>query len=105
MVSAVITVSAATPPPGRKATGTASRAMIATLRAVLTSCVLDQDALEDVGGGLGRVDRPLENREDVLPADHDHRVDPVREQGGDRITVDAISVVLEPMDLDQVPVD
>ena len=29
---------------------------------------------------LGRVDRALEQPEDVLPADHDHRVDPVGEE-------------------------
>src|SRR3954453_602943 len=42
--------------------------------------VLDDDALEDVGASLGRVDRPLEPQEDITPADHEHRVDPVREQ-------------------------
>src|SRR6476661_1541606 len=35
------------------------------------SGVLDDDALEDLRGGLGRVDRLLEHGEHVLPADHD----------------------------------
>src|SRR5689334_4653019 len=38
--------------------------------------VLDDDALEDERDPFGGVDRVLEQLEDVLPADHDHRVDP-----------------------------
>src|SRR5919109_1678476 len=38
------------------------------------SGVLDDDALERVGHVLARVDGLLEALEDVLPADHDHRV-------------------------------
>ena len=38
----------------------------------------------------------------VLPANHDHRVDPVVEQGGDRLARDAVAVVLQPVDLDRV---
>src|SRR5215208_484248 len=40
------------------------------------SRVFDDDALEDVGHVLGGVDGVLEPLEDVLPADHDHGVDP-----------------------------
>src|SRR4029453_10910338 len=90
MVRAVITVSAALPPPGRNATGAASSAMIAMFRTVLSlelttirSRVFYHDSLEDVGGRLCRVDGALQDREDVLPADHHHRVDAVREQGRD----------------------
>ena len=39
---------------------------------------LEGDALEHVGRRLARVDGGLERLEDVLPADHDHRVDAVR---------------------------
>ena len=66
------------------------------------SGVLDDDAFDDVGGRLGRVDRALEPEEDVLPADHDHRVDAVREQRSDRVPVETVAVVLEPVDLDPV---
>src|SRR5215218_6294490 len=61
--------------------------------------VLDDDALEDVRGGLGRVYRPLQDGEDVLPADDDHGVDPVREQRCHGVAGDAVAVVLETVDL------
>ena len=64
--------------------------------------VLDDDALDDVGDVLGRVDRALEDGEDVLPADHDHRVDAAGEERGDGVAVDPVAVVLEPVDLDPV---
>ena len=51
---------------------------------------------------LGGVDRLLEPLEDVLPADHDHRVDAVLEQRGERLAHDAVALVLEPVDLDRV---
>ena len=57
---------------------------------------------EDVGDLLGRVDRLLEPLEDVLPADHDHRVDAALEQRGERLALDPVAVVLEPVDLDDV---
>ena len=53
-------------------------------------------------GLLRRVDRLLEALEDVLPADHHHRVDPVVEQRRDRLAVDPVALVLEPVDLDRV---
>src|SRR5918992_1861252 len=64
--------------------------------------VLDRDALEDVRHVLGGVDRLLEAFEDVLPPDHDHRVDAGVEQRGDRLTGDPVAVVLEPVDLHRV---
>src|SRR5215207_4333437 len=67
--------------------------------------VLDDDALEDVRHVLGGVDRLLEALEDVLPADHDHRVDARVEQRRDRLTGDAVAVVLEPVDLHRVMAD
>ncbi len=42
--------------------------------------LLQRDPLEHVSDGLTCVDGGLERLEDVLPADHDHRVDAAREQ-------------------------
>src|SRR5436190_9143017 len=75
---------------------------IPTLPEAAASRVLDDDALEDVRGGLGRVDRPLEHRKEVLPADDDHRIDPVCEQRRDGVAVEPVAVVLEAVDLDPV---
>src|SRR4051794_14454425 len=66
------------------------------------SGVLDDDALEDVGDCLGRIDRALEALVDVLPTDHDHGVDAALEQRGRGLARDAVAVVLEPVDLDGV---
>ena len=54
---------------------------------------------------LGRVDRVLEALEDVLPADHEHRVDPALEQRRERLADDAVALVLEPVDLDREVAD
>src|SRR4051812_21241547 len=59
------------------------------------SGVLDDDALEDVRRLLGGVDPVLEALEDVLPADHHHRVDPALEQRGQCLAHDAVSLVLQ----------
>src|SRR5438270_10942700 len=56
------------------------------------SRILDDDALEDVGHALGGVDRRLEALEQVLPADHDHRVDPVVEERRHRLAAHAVAV-------------
>src|SRR4051795_10962875 len=64
--------------------------------------VLDDDALEDVRDRLGGVDGVLEPLVDVLPANHDHRVDAALEQRGHRLARDAVAVVLEPVHLDRV---
>ena len=44
----------------------------------------------------------LERVEDVLPADHDHRVDAGDEEVGDRGALDPVALVLEPVDLDEL---
>src|SRR5215210_2015623 len=66
------------------------------------SAVLDDDALEQVGHALGRVDGRLEALVDVLPAHDDHRVDAALEQRGQRLAGHPVAVVLEPVDLDGV---
>src|SRR3954452_12027674 len=59
---------------------------------LLTSAaVLDDDALERVRHVLAGVDGLFEALEDVLPADHDHRVDPVVEQRRDRVAARAVA--------------
>src|SRR3954454_19558618 len=69
------------------------------------SRVLNDYSLDYLGGRLGRVDRLLEHREHVLPADHDHRVDPVGEERGDGVAGNPVAIVLEPVDLDPVLVE
>src|SRR3954447_12951162 len=69
------------------------------------SRVLDDYSLDVLSRRLGRVDALLEHREHVLPADHDHRVDAVGEERGDRVAGDPVAVVLEPVDLDPVLVE
>src|SRR4051812_20045725 len=64
--------------------------------------VLDDDALEHVGHVLAGVDRLLEALVDVLPADHDHGVDAVVEQGGHGLSDYPVAVVLKAVDLDRV---
>src|SRR5919106_390130 len=63
--------------------------------------VLDDDALERVRHVLAGVDGLFEALEDVLPPDHDHRVDAVVEQRRDRVAARAVAVVLEAIDLDR----
>src|SRR4051794_25474646 len=65
------------------------------------SGVLDHDALERVRHVLAGVDGFFEALEDVLPADHDHRVDAVVEEGGDRVAARPVAVVLQAVDLDR----
>ena len=67
-----------------KSNASADATTMTRIRSLCTeaSGVLDDDALEDVGDGLGRVDRALEALVYVLPADHDHRVDAALEQRG-----------------------
>src|SRR3954466_1002319 len=67
--------------------------MVAPLR------VLDDDALERVRHVLAGVDGLFEALEDVLPPDHDHRVDAVVEQRRDGVAARAGAVVLEAVDL------
>src|SRR4051795_13780034 len=70
-----------------------------------SSAVLDDDALEHVRYPLAGVDRLLEPLEQVLPADHDHRIDAALEQRRDRLADDPVAVVLEPVDLDLVVIE
>jgi hypothetical protein len=63
--------------------------------------VLDDDALEDVRHVLGGVDRVLEALVEVLPPDHDHRIDAVAEQRGHRLPAHAVAIVLQTVDLDR----
>src|SRR3954471_19907308 len=65
------------------------------------SGVLDHDALERVRHVLAGVDGFFEPLEDVLPADHDHRVDPVVEERRDRVAARPVAVVLQPVHLDR----
>src|SRR5919108_251530 len=69
------------------------------------SCVLYDNPFEDVGGVLTGVDGVLDPFEDVLPADHDHRVDSVSEERGERLTQQSVSLVLESVHLDEVMVE
>src|SRR4051812_682096 len=85
-----------------KSNASAAPTTMTRIRSLCTSGVLDHDALEDVGDRLGRVDRALEALVDVLPSDHDHRVDAALEQRGCGLARDAVAVVLEPVDLDRV---
>src|SRR3954452_23999124 len=59
--------------------------MMSLLKRPPASRVFYDDALEDVRHGLAGVDRVLEPLVDVLPADHDHRVDAVVEQRRNRL--------------------
>src|SRR3954467_4492039 len=63
--------------------------------------VLDEHVADAVRSRLAGVDRILERLVDVLPADHDHRVDPaVLEQAGARGARDVVAAVLDRLDLD-----
>src|SRR5215210_4721477 len=86
-----------------KSKASAAATTITRIRSPSTcSGVLDHDAFEDVRDPLGRVDGLLEPLVDVLPADDDHGIDPVVEQGSHGLTTDAVAVVLQPVDLDGV---
>src|SRR5215208_3565306 len=76
-----------------------TRSLSMTLYRSARSGVLDHDAFENVRRGLAGVDRVLEALEDVLPADHEHRVDAPLEQRGQRLADHAVALVLEPVDL------
>src|SRR5919112_315649 len=69
---------------------------------VPASAVLDHDALERVRHVLAGVDGLFEALEDVLPANHDHRIDAVVEERRDRVPARAVAVVLQAVDLDRV---
>src|ERR1044072_420770 len=69
--------------------------MMSELTRSPASGILYDDSLEYLRRGLGRVDRVLEHREHVLPADHDHRVDAVGEERGARVAGDPVALLLE----------
>src|SRR4051812_30197924 len=79
-----------------------TRTRMMSLLNARASGVLDDYSLENVRDRLAGVDRVLEALVDVLPADHDHRVDAVVEQRSHRLARHAVAVVLEPVDLDRV---
>ena len=64
--------------------------------------MLDHDAFENVGHVFATVRRVLEEIQRLLPLDHDNRVALVVEQPAERLLVDAVGLVLEPVDLDRV---
>jgi hypothetical protein len=70
-------------------------------RAARGSGVLDGDPREDVRGLLAAVDRVLEALEEIFPADDHRRIDTAHEQRRDRSAHDAVTLVLQAMDLDQ----
>ncbi len=63
---------------------------------------LDGDPAQHVRHAVAGVDALFDPLEDVLPADHHHRVDPALEEGGEALAQQAVALVLEPLDLDQV---
>src|SRR3954449_6428935 len=67
----------------------------------LGSGVLDHDALERVRHVLAGVDGFFEALEDVLPANHDHWIDPVVEERRDRVAARAVAVVPQAIHLDR----
>src|SRR2546421_7638231 len=77
--------------------------MMVRLRSrAVPSGMLDDDALDDVGDVLTLVEAVLEQGVQVLETDEVDGIDPVGEELPDRVTRDAVSLVLEPVDLDPV---
>src|SRR5688500_1834076 len=74
-------------------------ATIATTYQITASGVLDGDALQRVRDAHALVDRDLERLVDLLPADHLEGVGRAGEQGADRVVVDRVPLLLEPLDL------
>src|SRR5207248_1247345 len=67
------------------------------------SGVLDEDVADAMRGRLARVDGVFERLVDVLPADHDHRVDPVvAEEARARRARDGVGLVLELLDAEDL---
>src|SRR6266516_4336517 len=72
----------------------------ASTRATLVLVVLDEQVADPVRDRLAGVDRVLERLVDVLPAHDDQWVDPVvPEQARDGVALDAVGLVLDPLDL------
>src|SRR6478736_8564241 len=66
------------------------------------STVLDENRLEHVRSVLAGIDRFLELLVDVLPADERDRVDPHVEELCDRLARDAVALVFQLAQLDQL---
>src|SRR5919205_1550604 len=71
----------------------------------LASCVLDDDALDDVGGALAAVDGGFELLVNLFPLDDVERVGRALEELGERLVVEVVALVLQPMDFDEARVD
>src|SRR5258708_36657633 len=69
----------------------------------MCSTVLDEDRFEDVGRVLARVDCFLELLMDVLPTDERDRVSAPAEETRDGGARQAVALVLELAQLDQLP--
>ena len=63
---------------------------------------LDRHRAQHVRDAVAGVDALLDALEDVLPADHDHRVDAALEQGRQPLAQQPVALVLQPLDLDHV---
>src|SRR3954462_13023915 len=64
--------------------------------------VFHDDALDDVGDVLAAIGGLLEEIERFLPLDDDDRIAFLVEQPDDRLLMDAVGFVLEPIDFDAV---
>src|ERR1700761_1416996 len=78
---------------------------VSTYEQLASATLFQRDSLEHVCDRLACVDGRLERLEDVLPADHDHRVDPAGEQRCDAVSLQAVAFVLQAMDLDEMRAD
>src|SRR6266511_4090464 len=74
-------------------------------RRTRTLSMLDGDPFEDVGDVLEPVRRRLEVLVDLFPARHLEPVVAMLEEVAERLPRDAVGVVLEPVDLDDVLAD
>src|SRR5579859_4802617 len=78
-----------------------SKATAATIVAISSaSSILDGDRLEDVGGRLAAVHRPLQEVVDVLPLDELRRGQLLGEERGQSLPGQEVGLVLETVDLD-----
>jgi hypothetical protein len=71
-------------------------------RSAASSRRLDGDPTQQMRHAVARVDPILDPLEDVLPADHHHRVHPAVEQRRQALAEQPVALVLEPLDLAQV---
>src|SRR5437660_10081962 len=69
------------------------------------SCVLDDDALDDVGGALAAVNGGFELLVNFLPLDDVERVGRALEKFRERLVIEVVALVLKPVDFDEARVD